>query len=87
MGYETYGINEMSVYIDQFKHKSWSNTSSAFKFETKRSFLGYLNSGTEFLDSVDYINRMKNMYEKIFDTKLEFQKEDRTWKDPNINQE
>ncbi|MCG2430770.1 RHS repeat-associated core domain-containing protein [Aequorivita xiaoshiensis] len=82
-GYQTSGVNEISVYMDQFKHDSWGKTTSSFKYITKKSFISYINMGTNFIQSADYINTMKGQYEKLFDTKLEFNKDSGNWNDPN----
>jgi len=86
-GYKTYGINEMSVYIDQFKHHTWSKTTSSYKDATRTTFLRYLNRAMKnYPESNDYSKRMRGEYEKLFNTKLEFNEKGQNWFDPSLKQ-
>ncbi|MEX0596651.1 MAG: hypothetical protein WD512_09130 [Candidatus Paceibacterota bacterium] len=85
-GYMTGSTNEMSVYIDQFKHNSWKNTTPSFQFKTRKSFTSLLNGATHFgvktKDYAEYFKRMKNDYEKFFDTKFELNYDSQNFVDP-----
>jgi hypothetical protein len=89
-------FTHLDIYKKEQTHKSWNQTDELYKTNSRGSLIDYINQATIEISRMkntghaynsyyeQKINTAISNYEKRFDTKLEYNKDFHTYKDPNL---